>query len=112
MSGFTCRSAECDDRVLARDSFTAPHEGPAGERLVSIAICDASKSLAGEEAIRRAVLGASAVLLLITDRDDPAVVDRRLTATYAACQQKVRIWPGLCHPQKSRQHDFVPRSGA
>jgi hypothetical protein len=33
--------------------------------------------------------GASAMLLLITDRDDPAVVDRRLTVAFAACRHKV-----------------------
>lgn len=57
---------------------------------MSTAICDASKSAASEEAMGRAVLGSSGVLLLITDRDDPAVVDARLTAIYAACKQKVR----------------------
>ena len=88
--GLNCRSAGCDGHVLALERFTVPHEGPTGERLVSTAICDANKSVASEEAMHRALLGASAVLLLITDRDDPALVDRRLTALYAACRQKVR----------------------
>ena len=56
---------------------------------MSTAICDASRSLASKEAMRRAALGSSAVLLLITDRDDPALVDRRLTDIYRACKQKV-----------------------
>ena len=84
-----CRSAQCDGHVLALDSFKMPHEGPAGERLVSMAVCDASKSLASSEATRRAVLGSSGMLVLITDRDDPAIVDRRLSALHAACKQKV-----------------------
>ena len=89
-SGLKCRSPECDGNVLALESFTVPHEGPTGERLVRAVICDASRRVASEEALHSAVLGASAILLLITDRDDPALVDRRLTALYAACRQKVR----------------------
>ena len=81
-----CRSAQCDGHVLALDSFTVPHEGPAGERLVSMAVYNASKSLSSSEAMRRAVLGSSGMLLLITDRDDPAVVDQCLSALYAACK--------------------------
>ncbi len=63
-----------------------PHEGPAGERLVSVAVCDASKSLASSEAMCRAVLGSSGMLLLVTDRDDPAIVDRRLKCSLCSLQ--------------------------
>ena len=66
-----------------------PHAGPAGERLISTAICDAGPSTHSAEAARTAMQGASAVLLVITDRDDPAAADGRLRTMYAECQQKV-----------------------
>ncbi len=71
---------------------------------MSTAICDASRSLASDEAMRRAALGSSAVLLLITDRDDPAGADRRLNAVYAACKQKVRPQKCICPSWKTAQH--------
>ena len=81
-----------------------PHEGPAGERLVSVAVCDASKSLASSEAMCRAVLGSSGMLLLVTDRDDPAIVDRRLSALYAACKQKVCLCSCIFLSRNKRLH--------
>lgn len=75
--------------MLARESFAVAHMGPAGERLVRTAVCDACPSLGPNGDMESAMRGASAVLLLITDRDDPAVVDRRLTAALAACRHKV-----------------------
>lgn len=84
-----CRSSQSDGHVLARESFAVAHMGPAGERLVRTAVCDACPSLGPNGDMESAMRGASAVLLLITDRDDPAVVDRRLTAALAACRHKV-----------------------
>ena len=75
--------------MLGMERFAVPHAGPAGERLISTAICDAGPSAHSAEAARTAMQGASAVLLLITDRDDPAAADSRLATMYAECQQKV-----------------------
>lgn len=94
---WVCRGTPSEGHVLARHTFAVPHEGvPAGERLVRAAVCDAGKCLASAEATARAVRGLSAVLLLITDRDDPAVADERLTAVYAACKHKVGRPARLC----------------
>ena len=75
--------------MLGVERFAVPHAGPAGERLISTAICDAGPSTRSAEAARTAMRGVSAVLLLITDRDDPAAADGRLATMYAGCQQKV-----------------------
>ena len=105
--------------MLGVERFAVPHAGPAGERLISTAVCDAGPSAHSAEAARTAMQGASAVLLLITDSDDPAAADNRLATMYAACQQKVsprvpdykviRSWPYICCSAHSCQHTLGPK---